>query len=758
MTANETEPMRFPHAFLYRSLEKNQNAQRFLRRGGKELTELACATGDSRQCVIWFGEYHSENRICALLEKISDAALQLQSTTSTTSASAKLQVVLEHFSHDMQGPVVDAYFRDGKFTDFADFKAAYKEIGTEGHDLDPYEKLFESWRRNADRVKIVGGFIPRPLAAAFCPLEAAADRKAHVQELCDKGYLPPWESLLEVEKYLGPPDEDFRAFLPPTESAADGESLLEKTGFPFSSVGYFRLFESLMSGRDVYSAESRHEPGELFSMCNPALLRMFGAQCLKDWSMAWRVFQQTKDNGKTTEQAPDTDSSITTTLVVAGKAHLHHYLGVPHCHRLLERANAQKATEQDDQQHLLEERSSQELLILSQMTYECDLDEPEDKASYAVTKAKILETCRDCMLLETDEAANNEKRFFPFKSPYADVLYVYDEDDESNIQINEEQEDETVVPEKEETRTAYERVGATAHHEGNLLRAQKWLTALGYTLEEQEAIGKQNLYNFQGVGNPFLGAKICAGEKVLELGCGLGVDAFLAASKTGEDGTVLAVDFSRKELDHAKQRAEREGRGNIGFVCADIERLPFVEEANNKPENGMAESAFDVCISNGAFCLIPNKVRAFSQVYRALKKGGRMAICTTTMREALPGTSSAANQAKERCPVSGAGAPAENDSKVEGSPVEFPICMRMFARLPELEPMLRKIGFSNIVINEVEIFGEEGLDALTDDTLTPDQAARFKIHGGAVRPEYQHLENMDVDEMCASVLIYAEKT
>ena len=70
----------------------------------------------------------------------------------------------------------------------------------------------------------------------------------------------------------------------------------------------------------------------------------------------------------------------------------------------------------------------------------------------------------------------------------------------------------------------------------------------------------------------------------------------------------------------------------------------------------------DVVISNGAFCLAPDKRRGFAEAFRVLKPGGRIAICTTTIKAPLDGG------------------------------VAWPVCMRVFASLDELEPMVAGLG------------------------------------------------------------------
>merc|ERR1712007_417118 len=96
------------------------------------------------------------------------------------------------------------------------------------------------------------------------------------------------------------------------------------------------------------------------------------------------------------------------------------------------------------------------------------------------------------------------------------------------------------------------------------------------------------------------------------------------------------------------------------------------EDSEKKDADGndsTVSNSFDVAISNGAFCLIPSKKKAFEQVYQLLKPGGRMSICTTTVQK---------------------------DLDVE---TQWPVCMRMFIHLDKLKPMCEEIGFQNVVVD-----------------------------------------------------------
>lgn len=107
---------------------------------------------------------------------------------------------------------------------------------------------------------------------------------------------------------------------------------------------------------------------------------------------------------------------------------------------------------------------------------------------------------------------------------------------------------------------------------------------------------------------------------MLDLGSGLGVDSFIASHRVGKTGRVVGLDISKNEVKHATSRAKaREVSDYVSFVNADMEKMPFGKEE------------FDCVISNGAFCLAPNKEAAFSEIYRVLKPGGRFSVSTSTM-------------------------------------------------------------------------------------------------------------------------------
>ena len=110
----------------------------------------------------------------------------------------------------------------------------------------------------------------------------------------------------------------------------------------------------------------------------------------------------------------------------------------------------------------------------------------------------------------------------------------------------------------------------------------------------------------------------------MDIGSGLGVDSFIAASAAGATGSVTGVDISAGEVKHANRRAVERCAANVAFVRADAERLPF------------PDASFDRVVSNGAFCLVPDKGTAFREVLRVLRPGGRFSVaCTSLLDEGI---------------------------------------------------------------------------------------------------------------------------
>lgn len=137
---------------------------------------------------------------------------------------------------------------------------------------------------------------------------------------------------------------------------------------------------------------------------------------------------------------------------------------------------------------------------------------------------------------------------------------------------------------------------------------------LGYEAHELDAVPAAAVDSFAGVGYVFDLAGLQPGERVVDLGCGSGMDSFLAALRVGATGRVVAVDFTTEQLGNARRLAAEAGTTQVDFREGRIEALP-------------AEDAiFDCAISNGVINLSADKDAVFAEAARVLRPGGRLAL------------------------------------------------------------------------------------------------------------------------------------
>lgn len=153
---------------------------------------------------------------------------------------------------------------------------------------------------------------------------------------------------------------------------------------------------------------------------------------------------------------------------------------------------------------------------------------------------------------------------------------------------------------------------------------------LGYSVDELDRVPGEAIESFAGVGCYFDLVEMSSGETVLDLGSGSGTDAFVAALRVGERGSVIGVDMTNAQLEKAARLA-REGRfANVEFREGYIEEPP-VENAS-----------VDLVISNGVINLSADKSKVFAGAARALRDGGRLAIADivteTNCRRRSPAT------------------------------------------------------------------------------------------------------------------------
>jgi arsenite methyltransferase len=147
--------------------------------------------------------------------------------------------------------------------------------------------------------------------------------------------------------------------------------------------------------------------------------------------------------------------------------------------------------------------------------------------------------------------------------------------------------------------------------------------AVGYTAAELDLVPELAILGV-GCGNPTALADLKAGETVLDLGSGAGIDAFLAAHKVGESGLVIGVDLTEDMVAKGQQLAREHGFDNVEFRQGDIEHLP------------VDAASVDVVISNCVINLTQDKLVSFTEIHRVLKTGGRILISDLVTADELP--------------------------------------------------------------------------------------------------------------------------
>lgn len=127
-----------------------------------------------------------------------------------------------------------------------------------------------------------------------------------------------------------------------------------------------------------------------------------------------------------------------------------------------------------------------------------------------------------------------------------------------------------------------------------------------------------------GVGNPIRWADLTTGERVVDLGCGAGIDTLLAARLVSPGGTAIGLDTLPEMLERAAANAAAGGITNVEWVRGELENIP------------LPDGHVDVVISNGVLNLSPRKGRALSEMFRVLRTGGRLSLADIVLDEELP--------------------------------------------------------------------------------------------------------------------------
>ena len=518
----------------------------------------------SNEKLVFFGEIHSEIRIVEFLRHV------LAANVVNLPRDAKLHIVMEHFSLDMN-KLLDTHLNNpsGKF-DFETFKNHYLECGAERHNLDPYREFFEdlfTLSKN-NKVKIHGGFIPRPIASKLYHAHKSQEFeqvKSVLEGVMANGWIPVRDFTNSFFKSV------TNGSCPPLIDSTMAHQVFFK-----SLMGLeldYELLENIRreAASDVSKMELLKTMQETFED-DVGKSGIFQAQLLKDACMGHFVAELMIDENR----GFGPDDRI---LVVLGKGHCGHSTGAVEFYK--------KATKELSKK-FNGKAFPLPYLILNSMSYEVDIED-EDKLNSDDFDRKIMNSLNPMMRFGSSHAENctedlsNDSGIL---APYADAVFVYDED-EDNENMCDDFGYALDLQLKSDTKTAYESVGESmlkVYNEGdnessdgrkpnligkrNLPLAVALIKYLGYKEEQIKNISDLDLVNFQGVGCPFemLERISCqagknallptSSSRVLDLGCGLGFDSFLAANYFNCE-LIAGVDLSKAQIEWCKERLQR---------------------------------------------------------------------------------------------------------------------------------------------------------------------------------------------------------
>ena len=250
--------------------------------------------------------------------------------------------------------------------------------------------------------------------------------------------------------------------------------------------------------------------------------------------------------------------------------------------------------------------------------------------------------------------------------------------------------------------------------------------AFGYSAEELTSIPAEANMGLS-CGNPTATANLRAGEVVVDLGSGGGLDVFLAAKRVGPKGRAIGIDMTPEMIERARANAATGGYTNVEFHLSPIDRLP------------LPDASVDCVISNCVLNLAPDKPAVFREIFRVLKPGGRLAVSDIALKSELP-------------------------ESIATSLAAYVGCIGGAIRIDDYRTELRKAGFEFVEIVDshadlnayAKVEGQSGccspgMESGGYSCCHPDDSKTLHQDLAAM------LSNYDVNSAAASVKVYALK-
>lgn len=177
---------------------------------------------------------------------------------------------------------------------------------------------------------------------------------------------------------------------------------------------------------------------------------------------------------------------------------------------------------------------------------------------------------------------------------------------------------------QEEIASMYARVAKDPNGDFHFHRGPAYAAELlGYDRAELDALPSSATASFAGVANPHAIAPLRAGETVLDIGSGAGMDLLLGARRVGPSGRAIGVDRTPEMIASCRASAAEAGLHNVEVREGDLHELPA------------EDASVDVVISNGVLNLAHDKLKAFAEVVRILRPGGRLQLGDIVVESAL---------------------------------------------------------------------------------------------------------------------------